>query len=137
MIVMVAIDEKKGMMFNHRRQSQDRILRKRVVELSKESRLWMNAYSYKQFAELKGAHLQVAEDYPEKATEGEYCFVEDKHIATYENRIERLILFKWNRTYPADMYLDIDVDKGGWKLVSTEDFVGYSHEKITQEVWER
>ena len=33
----------------------------------------------------------------------------------------------------TDVHLDIDLN--GWQLLSTEEFTGSSHEKITMEVW--
>ena len=39
MIVMVCVDDKNGMMFNKRRQSQDRVLRQRMLELAGEKKL--------------------------------------------------------------------------------------------------
>ena len=52
MILIAAADDSYGMMFNHRRQSQDRVLRQRMLELTAGHTLWMNAYSAKQFAEI-------------------------------------------------------------------------------------
>lgn len=49
MKIIVCVDNQNGMMFNHRRQSQDRVLRKRILELTGGKKLWMNAYSQKQF----------------------------------------------------------------------------------------
>ena len=47
MIVMVCVDNQNGMMFNHRRQSQDRGLRRRMCEIAgnDDGKFWMNAYS--------------------------------------------------------------------------------------------
>lgn len=72
----------------------------------------------------------------EKAANGEYCFVENACLTSYENEIEKIILFKWNRRYPADKFFDIDLSKG-WKLISVNEFAGSSHEKITMEVYEK
>ena len=41
MIIMVCVDDNNGMMFNKRRQSQDRVLRQRMLELAGEKKLWM------------------------------------------------------------------------------------------------
>ena len=49
MILIVCVDNKNGMLFNRRRQSQDRMLRTRILEMTAQSRLWMNTYSAKQF----------------------------------------------------------------------------------------
>ena len=53
MIIISCVDDDMGMMFNHRRQSQDRVLRERVLEATKGKKLWMNHYSAKQFSEIK------------------------------------------------------------------------------------
>lgn len=50
MIVILCVDYNGGTMFNHRRQSQDRLLRDRILRLTAGTRLWMNHYSAKQFA---------------------------------------------------------------------------------------
>ena len=52
MKIIVCVDNQNGMMFNHRRQSQDRVLRKRILELTGGKKLWMNAYSQKQFLQV-------------------------------------------------------------------------------------
>lgn len=41
MILIVCVDDHNGMMFNHRRQSQDRILRGDILELTEGKILWM------------------------------------------------------------------------------------------------
>lgn len=135
MILILVIDERKGMMFNNRRQSQDRVLRERILSLTAGSRLWMNAYSYRQFEKMDGKHIVEAEDFLESAEPGEYCFVENVPVKPYEEKIEKLILFRWNRRYPGDFFLDIDLSDKMWKLIQTEVFSGSSHEKITMEVY--
>lgn len=150
MKIIVCVDNQNGMMFNHRRQSQDRVLRKRVLELTGGKKLWMNAYSQKQFLQdlqengtAPGEQgksgqmelIQVDEAFLEKAGMGEYCFVEDKDVVPYEKRIEEVILCHWNRDYPADMYFKLEL--GGWKLANTREYAGSSHEKIAEERYVR
>ncbi len=135
MIVMVCVDDKMGMMFNKRRQSQDRVLRQRMLELAGDKKLWMNSYSRRQFSEGEASHIAVAEAGFQNIQPGESCFLEEEDPAKYKDQIEVLILFRWNRSYPADLYCTLDLS--GWKLMGTEDFAGYSHEKITEERYER
>ena len=135
MIICVALDDNNGMLFNNRRQSQDKILRDNLLNESKSSRLWMNEYSMKQFVEQIPENVVVDNDFMDKASIDDYCFVEDVLLANYENKISKLIIYKWNRVYPTDMYLDIDLSNGGWNMESTEEFVGNSHKLITKEVW--
>ena len=137
MIVMVCLDDKNGMMFNGRRQSKDQVLRERIGELTREHRLWMNSYSGKQFGAEEFANIQVDEAFLQKAEPGEFCFVEDQKLLNVEEKIEKLIVFRWNRVYPADQHLDLDITFGMWKCLEQTDFAGHSHEKITMEVYER
>ena len=131
MIVMVCVDDKNGMMFNKRRQSQDRLLRQHMLELAGDKKLWMNAYSRKQFPKEDESRIAVAENGFQNIRSGEYCFLEDEDPAQYKEQIEELILFHWNRIYPADLFCTLDLSE--WKRKTTEEFAGSSHEKITQE----
>ena len=137
MQIIAVIDDGGGMMFNHRRQSQDRVLRTRILELTESSRLWMNAYSRKQFADADDERITVDENFLEKANDGDFCFVENAPVLPVLERVERVILFHWNRAYPSDTRLDLDLSAPDWTLVETEDFPGSSHEKITKEVFDR
>ncbi len=139
MILMVAVDGNNGMLFNKRRQSQDRALRDRILALTAQSRLWVNHYTEKQFAQdgQIAGHLNVDDDFINEAAPGEYCFVENIPTSQYEKWVEQIILFKWNRKYPSDFFFDIDLTSGAWHLISTEDFSGCSHDKITMEVYTR
>lgn len=137
MIIIAAVDEENGLMFNNRRQSQDRILRERILSMSFGSKLWMNQYSKNQFNGCNSQWICESEDFLDEATDGEYCFVENTDVSLYENEAEKIILFRWNRKYPSDFYFDIDVNSLTWHLTYIEDFQGYSHEKITMEVYER
>ena len=66
----------------------------------------------------------------------DYCFVENLEIENFRDKIEKIILCKWNRKYPGDFFFTIDVNDGSWKLKGVEEFSGSSHEKITLEVYE-
>lgn len=135
MNIIICIDDNNGMMFNHRRQSQDKYLREHLLNMIGTSPLWMNAYSKKQFEE--DFYICVSENFLEAASEGEYCFVEDQDIIPYLEKIEKIILFRWNRSYPADVYFDASLLSCGWILTEVEEFAGSSHEKITKEVYTR
>ena len=55
--------------------------------------------------------------------------------AGYEGKITEIVLYKWNRDYPADVIFEVDLSK--WRLEERKDFSGYSHEKITKEIYNR
>lgn len=136
MRVIVIIDNKGGMMFNHRRQSQDQVLRRKILSLTKGKKLWMNEYSYQQFQQdCTGETIKQAEDFLNRAGEEEYCFAEGQALRPFLDKITELIVFRWNRDYPGDVFLDLDMSDGSWKLLHMEEFPGFSHEKITLEVY--
>ncbi len=134
MTIIACIDDSGGMTFNGRRQSQDVRLKDRVIRLTNGSVLLMNSYSKKMFGDYP--QISVDENFLENAADGEYCFAEDIDVAPYEERAERIILYKWNRRYPADLVFGVNLNNG-WRLIAAEDFQGNSHEKITEEIYER
>lgn len=138
MVAIVCVDDKGGIMFNHRRQSQDRILRKRILRVTQGRTLWMNPYSGKQFSnDVCLNKIYIDDDFPQKAADGDFAFFEGDSLAAVNERLERIIIFRWNRTYPADQYLDIELENGGWNCESVTDFRGSSHERISEEVYTR
>ncbi len=137
MIAIVCLDDKNGMSFNHRRQSRDVCLRTWVMEMTRGSRLWMSDYSAGQFSEKEREGIWVSNSFLEKAGEGDYVFVEDDALAPYERKVEKLVVFRWNRVYPGDRYFDLDLTGGQWHKAETRDFPGKSHKRITMEVYTR
>jgi hypothetical protein len=103
----------------------------------------MNGYSAKMFEKDESEQVRkcliVDEDFLKKAAKGEYCFAESdpcgKDMFPDTTQVDSVILYKWNRVYPADQYFAMDLS--GWKLVETVEFPGSSHEKITEERYER
>lgn len=134
MIPILCIDDAGGVLFNRRRLSQDRALRADVLREAAGRRLWMSAYTRRQFSGgAEEENLTVDEDFLTRAGEGELCFVEGQPLSPHLQRMEGLILYRWNRRYPADTYLDIDLT--ALRLQSREEFPGHSHETITKEVY--
>ena len=133
MYVIVCADDNLGMLFNHRRQSQDRILRDYLTNLTRGRGFFMNEYSARQFQHPSG--IQVSENFLDQAGKDDFCFVEDQSLQNYKDQIDGLILCRWNRVYPADFYLDLNFSS--WQLEYSEEFPGSSHEKITVEVYKK
>ena len=136
MKVIVCVDDNNGMMFNNRRQSRDRILIEDVVTNIVGGKLLMAPYSEPLFKD-SNVDICLSESLLDEAAPEDLCFIEDKALLPYSDRIDELIIYRWNRTYPADMHLDIDPAALSMKLVSTTEFSGSSHEKITKELYKR
>lgn len=135
MKVIVCVDDNNGMMFNNRRQSRDRVLIEDLLNTTKEGRLYIAPYSKILFQDITA--LIETETLLEETGADDYCFVENKTLLPYSDRIDELIIYRWNRTYPADMHLDIRPEALSLKLVSTTEFAGSSHEKITKELYKK
>lgn len=138
MIIIAAVDDRMGTLFNHRRQSRDEALRRSVLDEAKGASLWMNAYSLRQFKAEAGTEpsIRISENFLFEAGSGEFCFAEGTPLAPVLDKAERIILYHWNRIYPADTFFDIDLSDG-WVLAESESFSGKSHEEITKEVYIR
>ena len=119
-------------MFNHRRQSRDIKLCERVIALA-TGKLFMSEYSAKIFPQSE--KIVVCEDFLEKAGTNDYCFTEEPP-ATLEN-VNQIIIYRWNRLYPADRQFGFDLDALGYTLVSAEDFIGNSHPTITEQIFKK
>lgn len=128
MKLIVCLDDKNGMLFNKRRQSRDKILIENVLELCKGETLYTNEYSATLFPEKS---VVICEDF--ETVENGFVFAEN--FMVNEDEIQEIIIYKWNRVYPADKFFNISLD--GWNLAEKVDFVGSSHEKITRERYVR
>lgn len=137
MKIIVCVDDNNGMMFNNRRQSRDRVLIRDVVDNLDGGNLLMAPYSETLFADSGVDAFFLSEYVLDEAEPEDYCFIENKALLPYSDRIDELIIYRWNRKYPADMYLDVDPEALSLKLVSTTEFAGSSHEKITKELYKK
>lgn len=131
MTLVACVDDKFGLQFNHRRQSQDRVLREKLLSMV-ETKLYMSPYSGKMFG--PDEKIVAADDYLSRAGADDWAFAEDDAYASYADKIDRIVLFRWNREYPADVRFAFP---GQWHLESQQDFAGSSHDKITTEMYQR
>lgn len=132
MTIFVCVDDKGGMAFNHRRQSRDSVQLRDMLAEAQGRPLRISPRSAALFGE--GGPVAASEDYLEGAGPEDLCFVEEPPLLPWADKIHRLILYRWNRAYPADKYLDIDLAEG-WKCQGSTEFPGSSHDKITKETY--
>lgn len=129
MHLIICVDDRDGMSFCGRRLSRDRELCAHMLRITQGAKLWMSPYSAKLFP---GEDVLADADFQRKAGSGDYCFVEtDPLLPDYEN-LESVILYHWNRSYPATVKFPRTLLKD-MHMESVEEFPGSSHEKITME----
>lgn len=145
MRLIVCVDDNLGMAFNSRRVSQDSEVVRRIRNLSRKGILWVTGYSVRLFLgqdssvygqKQNSVHVCISDKPELSARTEDTCFLEDREPNTdiVIQKAQEIVLFRWNRAYPSDVKFRIPLDRY-WKLKSSEDFQGSSHEKITEEVW--
>ena len=135
---IVCVDNRMGICFNGRRVSRDRMVSEDILEMTRGNVLWMAPEADKLFKEVFKAKEEVCQEtgtgkkiqdaghledekmwkvdrnFLEKAEEEDFCFVEGENLAGYEGKITEIVLYKWNRDYPADVFFEVDLSK--WRL---------------------
>lgn len=134
MTIFICLDDNNGMLFNNRRQSKDLAVIEDMLAFAGEEKIHMSAYSAKLFEGME-ERIAVEEDLA-GSLGARFCFVEDMPLAPWEDNIITLVIYCWNRVYPADVHLDIDPE-AGFVLAESRDFPGNSHEKITRKIYRR
>lgn len=135
MNIIIAVSNNNGLMFNNRRLSKDKVVREYINELADEYTVYMDKYSSKQFKEYINPHIIIDDNFLEHMQDNEFCFIEDKDIQPYTDKIKSITLIHWNRDYPADKFFNISLKN--FNKVFSIDVQGDSHDDITMEVYNR
>lgn len=133
MNLIVCIDDNFGMLFNGRRVSRDRAVTEKIANLTEGKRLWMDAYSLELFPAADSAY--VSSDFMDLCANEDWCFAENQDVSAFLDKVDSVVVFKWNRRYPSDLKFPWELFATRWYLLSTEEFSGFSHERITCEVY--
>lgn len=136
MTVFLCTDERGGMIFMNRRVSSDKILTKDIEKTVGDGILYISDFSEFLFEKSDISVMSVTN--PLDAAEKEdFVFVENLGLKEAVKKIDRLIIYNWNRKYPFDFSLDINPIEEGFHLSERCEFKGNSHDKITKEIYEK
>ena len=133
MILIVCVDEKNGMLFNNRRQSKDRNLIEHILKKIDSKKLWITEFSRDLFLIKPCNNIIIDNNLVEKIEKDDYCFIENIDINTIIDKVDKIIVYNWNRHYPADTYLDVSLCN--WIKESETNILGFSHDKITEIIY--
>ena len=133
--VAITLDDNGGMMFNKRRQSRDKRL---IADLCAKTTgyIYISPYSELLFEEYRD-RIKVVDNPLADCPDGAVAFIEGLKLSEYISEIEELFVYKWNRLYPSDVKIDIDIKGAGFKMSAKYEFTGNSHDKITKEVYKK
>lgn len=126
MTLILCLDDALGMAFNRRRQSSDSAVCRDIARLADGEAICMDERSVPLFERL---------DVSITSGDAPFRFVEFAPPGPLAEKAERLVIYRWNRRYPADLKSDISFDS--WLLTEATEFPGTSHEKISREVYIR
>lgn len=130
MTIYVCLDQRGGMRFNNRRQSRDAAVLADILS-SLPDVLTIDPCSEK-LIQAAGIPYTLASGV---FSEDTHFFLEEGIASEIVPQASRVVIYRWNRHYPADVRFDGDLS--GFTLQSTEEFPGKSHETITKEVYVR
>ena len=133
--VAVVLDEREGMMIFGKRQSRDRVLVADFVSSAADAPIFISPFSRVIFE--PHANVNTVENPFLDSSDDGVCFIESFALTPYIDMIETLIIYRWNELYPSDVKFDVNVDKAGFKLISTSEFQGSSHDRITKEIYKK
>jgi len=129
MILYICLDDRNGLKFNKRRQSRDAAVLE-DIRSQFSGKLLIEPFSEKLIQAAEIPYVlppETAEDY----------FAEDVPSEDILAQTEKLIIYRWNRHYPADVRWNPDFSAMGFSLQESTEFPGTSHEKITREVYKK
>ena len=139
MNVIVCIDERGAMLFNHRRVARDKAVYADILKTVRGERLFIKPYSEKLFLPFADeAELPTVTDDPlSVASGGEWCFIEDEDITPYYDKIEKLLIYFWDCTYPFELKLDVSFVRANFRMSERKKFAGAVHDAITRELYRK
>jgi hypothetical protein len=128
--LIMCVSKNGGISFNNRRQSRDEAVCKDMIALS-GGNLFVAEYSAKLFDGI--GKVQICDG--GKMPADQYYFAEKEMPEADGPSISEVVLYHWNREYPADRFFDIDLK--GFRLKESVEFTGKSHDCIRRERWVR
>ena len=128
MTIILCLDDKNGLSFNNRRQSRDKIL---IEDIMQNDNVYILEHSACLFTEYSLNKVNNVSDLPNDAV----YFHELTDPKDIIRNFDTIIIYRWNRHYPSDVKFECTMNN--YKKIYEEEFVGFSHDKITKEVYKQ
>lgn len=138
MILIFTLDDNNGTRMVGKRQSKDRTVADKIIEFANGKPIYMSVKSVSFFKDLtfldKETKFIMVDDF-NNLPDDAICFAEEVVSDEILNKSEKLVVYRWNRIYPS---LSQDrLNLNGYTKTIIEEFTGYSHDKITVEIYTR
>ncbi len=130
MKIILCLDDNNGMLFNNRRQSRDSVVIEDIINNLNGEKLNVFPFSSALFSSFSDRINEI-----ETIEKNGAYFIENVDITPFISDIDELVVYRWNRVYPADFSCEIDFS--AFTIKCQTEFVGSSHDKITKVVYGR
>lgn len=134
MTFYICLDDRNGMLFNNRRQSRDAAVLADIRNCIGDV-LTVEAFS-EALVNQAGIPFVIAPENWEDLSPQTHFFLETGEKAA-PRLADRIVIYRWNRSYPGDVFWKADLTELGFSLAETSEFPGKSHDRITKEVYIR
>ena len=131
MNVIICLDDNNGMLFNNRRQSRDKAVLSDAFKCLQGERLHITPFSEGLMADYSDS-VAVCDD-ASSIENGQWLFCESIDLTQLSDKIEKLVVYRWNRVYPADLRCELDFSL--FSLVDEVELEGNSHPVITKQAF--
>lgn len=129
---IACVDDRLGILFNHRRVSLDLAIAQDIAQWTQNTTLYMDHYSSELFQGVELHHMMLDSHLP-KTTLAGWQFIEQQPIPTTFHSGDQWLIYYFNRRYPSDVQLPMDLNHDAcWSIVEATSFVGQAHDKITR-----
>ena len=136
MKLIVCTDDRGGMMFFGKRPARDRFAIDDIIRDAADGRILIAPYSEKLFLEQGGNYL-ISSDPLGDARDGDTVFIEDRSARAYLEKIDSIVIYSWDLSYPFDKKFDIEPEKEGFELICESEFHGHAHKAVKKTVYRR
>ncbi|MBR3631345.1 MAG: hypothetical protein IKN55_12855 [Oscillospiraceae bacterium] len=133
MVLITCVDQKNGLSFNGRRQTSDSAVYADICNYAADHFCGIEMASSTMEA-MSGYLRRIGSETNPAATEPKQArFAEMDDCQGLDTLYDTLILYRWDKTYPADTFLSIGLQH--YRLIEKQEMTGSSHKTIVKEVY--
>ena len=133
---VVCVEDRYGISFNKRLIGRDKLIDEFLIESLDGSEVFVDD-NYLKYSKDNRFKLISEFDFNEDSNKSITIYCTSENSLAYLDRSEEIIIYYWNRAYPADLYLDYDFIRTNYKLVEKiEEIEGSSH-ILAKEIWRK
>lgn len=135
MVIIFTLDDDNGTQLAGKRQSHDRVVGNKIITLAGEHlHILQGSTSFFKNNDMTDVTCAICSDMWSIPNDAVF-FAEEVVPAEIMEAAEKIYVFRWNRRYPSMVKDRVNLD--GYIKTVIDEFPGYSHEKITLEVYKK